>query len=111
MHRCRQFRWAITPVAPVPSTNSRSYADVNNNCGAAKHWPLVLFLYGAGDYNNVPAVIGTRGKHIGATHDFVLVAPSCHQDERWSPDLVIDTGNDAKDVWLLQQYLPRAGPR
>lgn len=52
-----------------------------------EHWPLVLFLHGAGERGNDPALLKLHGipKRIaeGQQFPFVMVAPQCPKDGWW----------------------------
>ena len=60
---------------------------------AAKRWPLMLFLHGAGErgtnlnkvaYHGPPKLIAG-----GKEFPFIVVSPQCPEDERWSDDVLM----------------------
>lgn len=80
--------------------------------GAAKRWPLILFLHGAGERGSDVKLVAVHGppKQVAAGQDlpFIVVSPQCPADDWWSNDVlnalldhVIATcGVDAERVYL-----------
>ena len=59
---------------------------------AAKRWPLMMFLHGAGergaDLSKV-AIHGPPKLAAGRDFPFIIVSPQCPNNERWSDDVLI----------------------
>jgi predicted peptidase len=65
---------------------------------AAKRWPLILFLHGAGERGSNPWAVATHGpaKYIRTTPDFpfIVVSPQCPEGQIWSRDVLLGLLDD-----------------
>jgi predicted peptidase len=65
---------------------------------AEKHWPLMLFLHGAGERGNDIWKVAVHGppKQVAVNPDFpfILVSPQCPAGQIWSDDLVLGLLDD-----------------
>jgi predicted peptidase len=60
---------------------------------AAKSWPLMLFLHGAGERGNEIWKVAVHGPPKHATNGvhlpFILVAPQCPEGQQWSNEILL----------------------
>jgi predicted peptidase len=84
-HREWTFDSGITGVGSL-----RYLISVPRGYGAApeQRWPLLLFLHGAGERGDDLSLVARHGPprvvEEGTELPFILVAPQCPTDERWS---------------------------
>lgn len=65
---------------------------------SSKHWPLMLFLHGAGERGSNVWKVATHGPPKNVTQNpdfpFILVSPQCPDDEIWSNDILLGLLDD-----------------
>lgn len=63
------------------------------DAGGTRHWPLMLFLHGAGERGTNLARVKVHGPpkiaETNAAFPFILVSPQCPPGERWDPQALL----------------------
>ncbi|HMO65954.1 MAG TPA: PHB depolymerase family esterase, partial [Verrucomicrobiota bacterium] len=85
-----RFEGAITrPVA----LNYLLHLPAGYVAGATRHWPLMLFLHGAGERGTNLARVKVHGPpkiaETNAAFPFILVSPQCPPGDRWDPHALL----------------------
>jgi len=86
----KQFQFKRTLSAEV---DYLLFLPKGYEAGSARHWPLILFLHGAGERGTNVWKAATHGpsKYAAAHPDFpfIMVSPLCPQNQVWSKDILL----------------------
>jgi predicted peptidase len=85
-----QFKARVTKQIPL---NYLLYLPRNYDQKGEKHWPLVLYLHGAGERGTNLTLVATHGPPKLAARNqvfpFIIVSPQCPSGQRWEDDSLI----------------------
>ena len=91
----KQFRFKQTLSAEV---DYLLFLPQGYDAKAGRHWPLILFLHGAGERGTNVWKAATHGpsKYAAAHADFpfIMVSPLCPKDQVWSKDILLALLNE-----------------
>ncbi|MEY4918670.1 MAG: Beta-glucuronidase [Verrucomicrobiota bacterium] len=70
---------------------------------AAKRWPLILFLHGAGERGKNLQIVAKHGptKIDAAKNNFIIVSPQCPDGQIWSNDLLLALLDDVETKYAV----------
>lgn len=75
------------------------------DAAGARHWPLLLFLHGAGERGTNLARVKVHGPpkiaETNAAFPFILVSPQCPPGERWDPQALLALLDEVKARQLV----------
>ena len=84
------FKWKISRAVEMKYL---FYLPKDYNAKSRKRWPLMLFLHGAGERGTNVQRVAIHGPMSlvkqGTNFPFIIVAPLCAQNERWSSEILL----------------------
>jgi predicted peptidase len=82
-----------TRLTRTVSLNYLLYLPRNYQASGAKHWPMILFLHGAGERGADLALVAKHGppKLVAQKQEFpfVIVSPQCAASQRWDDEALL----------------------
>ena len=82
-----------TKLTKQVSVNYLLYLPKSYDAKAAKKWPLILFLHGAGERGTDVARVAIHGPPKLAKNkqefEFIIVSPQCPSGQRWDNDVLL----------------------